>query len=211
MLKLLLLSLLILGCILSAILVVFALNPIHAVFFLIVAFLCSSGLLFLHGTYFFALVLLIVYVGAVAVLFLFVIMMLDTKKVTSEREGFKKEVFVSFQKIFFFFLVSLFFLLLSFDFNGSITSFNVAFVAQNFIFEPYAAYFNNNLLTLASLLYTYFGLLLFVIGFILFLVIFLVINLTKNKRYTYKRQISYMQIYRDFDTTIHLVSKIKKK
>ena len=109
MLKLLLLSFLILGCILSAILVVFALNPIHAVFFLIIAFLCSSGLLFLHGTYFFALVLLIVYVGAVAVLFLFVIMMLDTKKVTSEREGFKKEVFLSFQKIFFFFRLVYFF------------------------------------------------------------------------------------------------------
>ncbi len=57
--------------------VVFARNPVHAVLWLIVAFLASAGLFVLQGAEFVAMLLVIVYVGAVAVLFLFVVMMLD--------------------------------------------------------------------------------------------------------------------------------------
>jgi hypothetical protein len=58
-------------------LVVVSRNPVHSVLWLILAFLSSAGLFVLLGAEFVAMLLIIVYVGAVAVLFLFVVMMLD--------------------------------------------------------------------------------------------------------------------------------------
>ncbi|MCK5285320.1 MAG: NADH-quinone oxidoreductase subunit J [Alphaproteobacteria bacterium] len=62
---------------LSAFMVIAARNPVHSVLFLILAFFNSAGLFILLGAEFIALIMVIVYVGAVAVLFLFVVMMLD--------------------------------------------------------------------------------------------------------------------------------------
>lgn len=62
---------------LSALAVITARNPVHSVLFLILAFFNASGLFILLGAEFIAMILVIVYVGAVAVLFLFVVMMLD--------------------------------------------------------------------------------------------------------------------------------------
>src|SRR5215467_1453331 len=61
----------------SGVLVVSSRNPVHSVLFLIVAFFNAAGLFILIGAEFLAMILVIVYVGAVAVLFLFVVMMLD--------------------------------------------------------------------------------------------------------------------------------------
>lgn len=61
----------------SGALVVFAKNPVHAVLFLILTFFNAAGLFVLLGAEFLAMLLIVVYVGAVAVLFLFVVMMLD--------------------------------------------------------------------------------------------------------------------------------------
>jgi NADH-quinone oxidoreductase subunit J len=61
----------------SAIMVVGARNPVHSVLFLILAFVNAAGLFILLGAEFLAMILIVVYVGAVAVLFLFVVMMLD--------------------------------------------------------------------------------------------------------------------------------------
>ncbi len=61
----------------SAVMVVAARNPVHSVLFLILAFFNAAGLLVLLGAEFIAMLLVVVYVGAVAVLFLFVVMMLD--------------------------------------------------------------------------------------------------------------------------------------
>ena len=67
--------------------VVTARNPVHSVLFLILAFFNSAGLFVLLGAEFLAMILVVVYVGAVAVLFLFVVMMLDINFVEL-REGF---------------------------------------------------------------------------------------------------------------------------
>jgi NADH-quinone oxidoreductase subunit J len=64
-------------CIASAIMVIAARNPVHSVLFLILAFVNAAGLFVLVGAEFLAMILIVVYVGAVAVLFLFVVMMLD--------------------------------------------------------------------------------------------------------------------------------------
>ncbi|KQX42744.1 NADH:ubiquinone oxidoreductase subunit J [Devosia sp. Root436] len=73
--------------IVSAVMVISARNPVHAVLFLILAFFNASGLFMLAGAEFLALLLIVVYVGAVAVLFLFVVMMLDVD-FASMRQGF---------------------------------------------------------------------------------------------------------------------------
>jgi NADH-quinone oxidoreductase subunit J len=64
-------------CIASAIMVIAARNPVHSVLFLILAFVNAAGLFVLMGAEFLAMILIVIYVGAVAVLFLFVVMMLD--------------------------------------------------------------------------------------------------------------------------------------
>ena len=61
----------------SGVMVISARNPVHSVLFLILAFFNAAGLFVLMGAEFLAMILVIVYVGAVAVLFLFVVMMLD--------------------------------------------------------------------------------------------------------------------------------------
>ena len=63
--------------VLSSIAVISSRNPVHSVLFLILAFVNASGIFVLAGAEFLAMILLIVYVGAVAVLFLFVVMMLN--------------------------------------------------------------------------------------------------------------------------------------
>lgn len=73
----------------SGVMVVTAKNPVHSVLFLILTFFNVAGLFILLGAEFVAMIMVIVYVGAVAVLFLFVVMMLDIHAVTL-REGFTK-------------------------------------------------------------------------------------------------------------------------
>ncbi len=71
----------------AGVMVISARNPVHSVLFLILAFFNSAGLFVLLGAEFIAMLLVIVYVGAVAVLFLFVVMMLDINFVEL-RQGF---------------------------------------------------------------------------------------------------------------------------
>ncbi len=71
----------------AAVMVIAARNPVHSVLFLILAFFNSAGLFILLGAEFLGMLLVVVYVGAVAVLFLFVVMMLDINFVQL-REGF---------------------------------------------------------------------------------------------------------------------------
>jgi NADH-quinone oxidoreductase subunit J len=75
----------------SAIAVIFARNPVHSVLWLILAFFNSAGLMLLLGAEFIAMLVVIVYVGAVAVLFLFVVMMLDID-FASLRSGFTRNL-----------------------------------------------------------------------------------------------------------------------
>ena len=71
----------------SAMLVITMRNPVHSVLFLILCFFNAAGLFVLNGAEFLAMILVVVYVGAVAVLFLFVVMMLDVDY-TELRSGF---------------------------------------------------------------------------------------------------------------------------
>lgn len=77
--------------VLSAVMVISSKNPVHSVFFLILAFFNSAGLFVLLGAEYIAMTLVIVYVGAVAILFLFVVMMLDINFVEM-RQGFMRNL-----------------------------------------------------------------------------------------------------------------------
>ena len=77
--------------ILPALAVIFARNPVHSVLWLILAFFNAAGLMLLLGAEFIAMLVVIVYVGAVAVLFLFVVMMLDID-FASLRSGFSRNL-----------------------------------------------------------------------------------------------------------------------
>src|SRR4051794_9769437 len=74
-------------CLASAFMVIASRNPVHSVLFLILAFVNAAGLFVLMGAEFLAMILIVVYVGAVAVLFLFVVMMLDVD-FAELRQGF---------------------------------------------------------------------------------------------------------------------------
>ena len=73
----------------SGVMVISARNPVHSVLFLILAFFNSAGLFILIGAEFLAMILVVVYVGAVAVLFMFVVMMLDINFLRLQ-EGFMR-------------------------------------------------------------------------------------------------------------------------
>jgi NADH-quinone oxidoreductase subunit J len=73
----------------SGVMVISARNPVHSVLFLILAFFNSAGLFVLIGAEFLAMILVVVYVGAVAVLFMFVVMMLDINFLRLQ-EGFMR-------------------------------------------------------------------------------------------------------------------------
>jgi NADH-quinone oxidoreductase subunit J len=75
------------ACVASAVMVISSKNPVHSVLFLILAFVNAAGLFVLMGAEFLAMILIVVYVGAVAVLFLFVVMMLDVD-FSELRDGF---------------------------------------------------------------------------------------------------------------------------
>ncbi|MFD2207288.1 NADH-quinone oxidoreductase subunit J [Kiloniella antarctica] len=77
----------------SALMVISSKNPVHSVLFLILCFFNAAGLFVLMGAEFLAMILVVVYVGAVAVLFLFVVMMLDIN-IERARQGFKQHLFL---------------------------------------------------------------------------------------------------------------------
>jgi NADH-quinone oxidoreductase subunit J len=74
-------------CVAAAFMVIAARNPVHSVLYLILAFVNAAGLFVIMGAEFLAMILIVVYVGAVAVLFLFVVMMLDVD-FAELRQGF---------------------------------------------------------------------------------------------------------------------------
>lgn len=71
-----------------ALLIILVPNPVHAVLFLVLLFCNCAGLLMLYGIEFLSLMLIIIYVGAIAILFLFVVMMLDIKILSNINKDF---------------------------------------------------------------------------------------------------------------------------
>jgi len=180
---------------LSASSIILSKNPIHSVLFLIIVFVCSSGLLLLLGAEFLGMIFIIIYVGAISVLFLFVIMMLNIRMIEL-RENLIKYVPLTII-IAFVLLFELFYLFhnISFDFS------NFSHV-QIFNFNLFALIIPTNLQLLGYLLFTYYVDYFIICGLILFIAMIGAIVLTLHTEFSTKKQDLFLQIGRNLKKTI---------
>ncbi|HEX5079475.1 MAG TPA: NADH-quinone oxidoreductase subunit J [Geminicoccaceae bacterium] len=168
----------------AGVMVISARNPVHSVLFLILAFFNSAGLFVLIGAEFLAMVLVIVYVGAVAVLFLFVVMMLDINFVRM-REGFLQYLPIG-------------------GLVGLILLVELVLVAASWTFGQEQAVLTEQPITpsitnteaLGDLLYTDYFYLFQAVGFILLVAMISAITLTLRRRPDTRRQSIAEQVHR---------------
>jgi NADH-quinone oxidoreductase subunit J len=179
----------------SGVLVIFARNPVHSVLWLILAFFSAAGLFVLLGAEFVAMLMLIVYVGAVAVLFLFVVMMLDVD-FAALREGMARLLPIGL-------LVALVLLVqLGFVF-GAWEVTDEALSLRAAVTPPPAEI--DNTTALGMLIYTRYVFLFQAAGLVLLVAMIGAIVLTMRKRAWVKRQDVLTQMYRDPKEAVHLV------
>ena len=173
--------------------VIAARNPVHSVLYLILAFFTSAGLFVLIGAEFIAMILVIVYVGAVAVLFLFVVMMLDIN-FTELRQGFLQYLPIG-GLIGVVLLVELFMVLAAWQFGPDVAG----------MAEPQATTGGvSNTEALGGLLYTQYVYAFQASGIILLIAMIGAIVLTHRTRPGVKKQRISSQVYRDPKTTIEV-------
>ena len=159
-------------------------NPVYAVLWLIFAFCNSAGLMVLIGAQFIAMMLIIIYVGAVAVLFLFVVMMLNVKLSTLKAQMSKASYFSIFMTLVLFVDLVLIVLLSA---GG----------AQNKILSEFTLSAEvNNAAAIGRVLYTEFVLPFELSGIILFAAMVASIALTHRSRGGVKKQNPYKQLQR---------------
>ena len=176
--------------VLSGIMVILSRNPVHAVLWLIFAFCNGAGLMVLMGAEFIAMMLIIIYVGAVAVLFLFVVMMLDIK--FSEFKGsVDSEMSFAFVMAFFLFVDLTVIVLL-----GTKTIVPIGSVTFAILPDVGNAY------AVGRLLYTEFILPFQTAGIILFVAMVASISLTLRRRSGVKRQNAAEQMARNKDNSL---------
>lgn len=178
----------------AAVMVISARNPVHSVLFLILAFFNAAGLFVLCGAEFLAMVLVVVYVGAVAVLFLFVVMMLDIN-LLQLREGFIRYLPVG-AVVALILLAELFVML-----GGWVM---VPEVAPSAISATPAPETLTNTHALGQLLYTHYIYLFQVAGLILLVAMIGAIVLTHRRREGVRRQKVSDQIKRRAEETVVL-------
>ena len=177
----------------AGVMVISARNPVHSVLFLILAFFNAAGLFVLIGAEFLAMVLVIVYVGAVAVLFMFVVMMLDINFVRM-REGFLQYLPIGG-------LIGLILLVELVLVAGSwaLSPQEQAVVAQ----QPTPASITNTE-ALGDLLYTSYFYLFQAVGFILLVAMISAITLTLRRRPGTRHQDIGEQVHRAREQTVEL-------
>ena len=178
----------------SGLSVVIARNPVHAVLWLISAFISSAGLFVLQGAEFIAMLLVIVYVGAVAVLFLFVVMMLDVDFATL-KAGMAKYIPMGL-------LLGIILLMVL---GLQITNWQSSedSEALRAAIQPPPEEIHNTQ-ALGNLIYTEYVFLFQVAGLILLVAMIGAIVLTHRKRQGVKRQDVIKQMYRDPDAAIEM-------
>jgi NADH-quinone oxidoreductase subunit J len=173
--------------VLSGFLVITARNPVHSVLWLILAFFASAGLFVLLGAEFIAMIMLIVYVGAVAVLFLFVVMMLDVD-FAALKAGMSQ--FIPVGVLFGLVLLGLLYVAFS-DWEAS----EAALALRGAVAPPPDQV--ENTFALGTILYTRYIFVFQLAGIILLVAMVGAIVLTLRKRAGVKRQDVLKQMYRD--------------
>jgi NADH-quinone oxidoreductase subunit J len=181
----------------SAAMVIAARNPVHSVLFLILAFFNAAGLFVLMGAEFLAMILVVVYVGAVAVLFLFVVMMLDINFVAL-REGFMRYLPIG----------ALVGLVLLAELGLAVGAWTVAPMAPNVARQVAATPDPNtvaNTLALGRILYTDYIYVFQAAGLVLLVAMIGAIVLTLRHREGVRRQVIARQVTRTREESVVLV------
>ena len=183
--------------IISSLCVILSNNSIYSVLFLVLSFISASGLLFLLECEFIALLFLIIYVGAIAVLFLFVIMMLDIKIVESPKDIFKYLPIGSVLGGLFFIEV---FLIVNNTLNINPYNSKVGVSFNNFYINWYGMIdYIIDIKSLGQVLYTHYILQLLITGLILLLAVVGSVVLTMtNSSIKLKKQVLFKQVSRNY-------------
>lgn len=184
----------------SAIFVIYSTNTIYSAFFLILAFTNSTGLLLISEVEFLSIMLIIIYVGAITVLFLFVIMMLDINilidKNNSKNFGYLPIIFLI---SFVFFLET--FLMFSKVFTTYYHLIEQSFFKNEVFFKKIITQVDyiTNIETIGHVLYTYYNFFFLSAGIILLIALIGAVTLTKKekKRQNYLTKNIYKQLSRD--------------
>lgn len=192
----------------SSLNVIFVKNSVQAVFFLIFAFCNGVGLLFLVEIEFIALLFLVVYVGAIAVLFLFVIIILNLKSDINLKFDTTKSI-QQYYPISFFIIFFIFFNF--FTIRDILTSFNFSTISKPQYLE-YIYHIDSiqSLNFFAQTLYTFYFFYFLLAGFILLVAILGAISLTsqKNNLVSFKKkQQIFSQLTRDVYSSVFLVKR----
>ena len=214
----------------SAIFVIYSTNTIYSAFFLILVFINSTGLLLISKVEFLAIMLIIIYVGAITVLFLFVIMMLDVNVLIDKNNNnygylpiiflisfiFFLETFVMFSKAF----TSYYHLLNNSFFNKEVHTLFYFKDSMKGIFrlfidiKPFVkniiTYIDTitNIETIGQVLYSYYSFFFLVAGIILLIALICAITLTKKEKKKNFKQNIYKQLSRNsFKAIFNIHSK----
>ena len=183
--------------ILSSLMVIVVQNTVHSVLFLVLSFISSASLLFLLECEFVALLFIMIYVGAIAVLFLFVVMMLDVKTLTVKKDILKYFPFGSFIGIIF---LTEIFLVVSDTFKTN------PYIGSS-LFNYYTNWLDKvdsltELESIGQLLYTHYVLQFLIAGNILLLSVIGAVSLTINTSHTAKKQIIFKQLSRTYKNVL---------
>ena len=183
--------------ILSSFMVIIVQNAVHSVLFLVLSFISSASLLFLLECEFVALLFIMIYVGAIAVLFLFVVMMLDVKTLNIKKDIVKYFPFGSFIGIIF--LTEI--LLVVSD------TFKTNPYIDSSLFNYYTNWLDKidsltELESIGQLLYTHYVLQFLIAGNILLLSVIGAVSLTINTNYITKKQIIFKQLSRTYKNVL---------
>jgi NADH-quinone oxidoreductase subunit J len=176
----------------AAVMVISARNPVHSVLFLILAFFNSAGLFVLMGAEFLAMILVVVYVGAVAVLFMFVVMMLDVNFVAM-RQGFLQYLPIG-ALVALVLLVELLVVLGAWTFAPEVATSGRAPIPDNV----------TNTEALGQLIYTHYLYLFQAAGLVLLVAMMGAIVLTHRKREGVKKQDIARQVARNRENSIEV-------
>lgn len=197
----------------SGVMVIQARNPVHSVLFLILVFFNSAGLLILLGLDFFAMIFLVVYVGAIAVLFLFVVMMLNIKLAEINEKKLRYLPIGGLLGLLFLFEV---FLIVDNDLipllitkDGELLKQIVKFHVD---FIEWFTLLNNvtNIEAVGQCLYTFYFYFFLLASLILLVAMIGAIVLTMHKGVRIKRQKVFQQNNREFAKTISTVTDYKQ-
>jgi NADH-quinone oxidoreductase subunit J len=183
---------------LGGLMVITVVNPVHSAFFLVLVFLGCAGMLFLLQLEFLPLIFIIIYVGAIAILFLFVVMMLDIKVTSKANDFFKYTPIGGLIGSFFFFEV--------------LQALNSSFILPKGLSPKdfFISWFSivdkvANIDSLGQLLYTYYFIYFLIAGMILMAALVGTIVLTLQFNKSLKNQLIFKQLSRNAESAVFLV------